>query len=206
MPGLSKAMLWQRLDAPGAEQVVFSDRRGLHAHGTMVLALPVPYTCRYELYTDESWVTARFEATVQGAGFIRSVRLEHAAGRWRVTGSEQGDLDSALRAAGLPRASLPGTEDPGGLPPAFDVDLAGSSLTNTLPVRRLGLLEAEPGTTHTVHVAWVLLPSLEVVPSVQTYRVMGDGVVSFSSGTFHAELTLDAEGYVRRYPGLAERA
>ncbi len=113
----------------------------------MLAATPVAFACRYELYTDDTWATARFEVTVEGAGFLRSVRLERAAGRWRVTATEQGNLDAALLAAGHARAALPGSEEPGKLAKALDVDLGFTPLTNTLPIRRLGLLNAPPGTT-----------------------------------------------------------
>jgi len=206
MAGLPRAFLWRRLDAAGAEQVLFSDRGGLHARGTMVSAVPVPFVCRYDLYTDDAWVSARLEASVEGAGFVRQTRLERAAGRWRVTATEQGDLDAALRAAGHPRAGLPGSTEPDRLAPALDIDLGSSPLTNTLPIRRLGLLEAPVGSVHTQTMAWVLVPSLEVIANEQTYTVLGSGKIRYSSGTFSAELSLDAEGYVTHYPGLADRA
>jgi hypothetical protein len=207
MSELTTALFWRRLDAAGAEQTLL-DGRGtrLHARGTMVAATPVPHACRYELHTDDTGATARFEATVEGPGFVRSVRLERAAGRWRVTASEQGHLDAALRRAGRTTVGLPGSEDPGRLSNALDVDLGFSPLTNTLPVRRLGLLNAEPGTSRTVEVAWVLVPSLEVVDSLQNYTVVGDGRLNFTSGSFSAELTFDPNGYITHYPGLAERA
>jgi hypothetical protein len=205
MAGFPKAVLWRRLDVAGAELALLADRTGLHARGTMIAAEPTPFTCRYELYTDDGWVTARFEATVEGAGFLRTVRLERAAARWRVTASEQGSLDTALRAAGHPPAGLPGAEDPGRLTAAFDVDLGYSPLTNTLPVRRLGLADADKGTTRTIEVAWLLMPSLEVVSAVQSYTSLGAGRVTFTSGSFAADIALDPDGYVRHYPGLAER-
>jgi uncharacterized protein len=202
MAVLPKALLWRRLDAPGTEHVLVDDAAGLHARGTMTAGTPVPFVCRYELYTDDAWVTARFEATVEGAGFRRVVRLERAASRWRVTASEQGDLSATLAAAGHPRAGLPGAEDSDRLRSALDVDLGYSPLTNTLPVRRLAL---SPGTSQSVDVAWVLLPGLEVVPSTQTYTALGPDRIRFTSGSFTAEIALDADGYVVHYPGLAER-
>jgi uncharacterized protein len=205
MAGLPTAMFWRRLDTAGSEQVLYSDRAGLRAKGTMLAATPVPFACRYELYTDDAWATARFEVTVEGAGFLRSVRLERAAGRWRVTATEQGNLDAALLAAGHPRAALPGSEEPVKLAKALDVDLGFTPLTNTLPIRRLGLLNAAPGTGRTVEVAWVLVPSLEVVDAVQTYQVLEGLRFRFTSGDFTADLDVDEQGYVRHYPGLAER-
>jgi hypothetical protein len=207
MAVLTTGLFWRRLDTAGAEQALLDERGGRwQARGTMVAATPLPFACRYGLSTDDTGATTRFEATVEGPEFTRSVRLERAAGRWRVTASEQGHLDAALRRAGRPTAGLPGSEEPGRLAAALDVDLGFSPLTNSLPVRRLGLLKAKPGTSRTVDVAWVLLPSLEVVDSLQNYTVLGDGKLTFTSGTFTAELTFDQDGYVTHYPGLAERA
>jgi hypothetical protein len=132
--------------------------------------------------------------------------LELAAGRWRATTGEQGDLDAALAAAGHARTGLPGTEDADLLFGAFDVDLTGSPLTNTLPIRRLRLIGAEPGVAHRLNVAWVLVPSLEVVQADQIYTALGDGKVRYASETFSADLEIDADGFVTHYPGLARRA
>jgi len=203
--GLTTALFWRRTDTAGAEHAICLERGGLRARGTALCATPVPYACRYEVLTDEAWATTRCEVTVEGAGFVRSVRLERAAGRWRVTATEQGSLDAALLAAGHARANQPGCEEPLRLSTALDIDLGGSPLTNTLPIRRLGLLE-QPGQRHDVEVAWILVPSLEVVPSTQTYQAERDGVVRFASGSFTAHITVDERGYVREYPGLAERA
>jgi hypothetical protein len=193
-----RALLWSRTDTAGAEHVTFDDRRGLTARGVQVANDPIPYACRYELYTDEGWATARFEASAEGAGWLRTVRMERAAGRWRVTTAEQGDLDAALRAAGRTAAApFPGIEDPDSLADAYDVDLYASPLTNTLPLRRVGLVDV------TITAAWVLLPSLAVVASEQTYTVLGDKRVRYASGTFRADLDLDEGLFVTNYPGLA---
>jgi hypothetical protein len=172
----------------------------------MVAATPVPFTARYELFTDDAWTTARCEVTAEGAGFLRTVRLERATGRWRVTASEQGNLDAVMLAAGHPRPAQPGAEEPSKLREALDVDLSFSPLTNTLPIRRLNLLDAPVGTSRTVQVAWILLPSLEVIDSSQTYRVIGDHQLRFTSGDFGADIDVDDQGYVLRYPELADRA
>jgi hypothetical protein len=205
MSTLPKSLLWLRTDTSGIEHVLLDDERGLCARGTAQAAVPVPYTCRYELFTDEAWAAVRLDVTVEGGGWLRRARLERAAGRWRVTTAEQGDLDAALTAAGLPLAGLPGIEDPDRLADATDIDLGASPLTNTLPVRRLGLQDADPGTTHQLTVAWVLVPSLTVVPAEQAYTVLEGGNVHYASEGFSADLLLDAEGYVLNYPGLAER-
>jgi hypothetical protein len=128
--------------------------------------------------------------------------MERAAGRWRATTAEQGDLDAALRHAGHPPEPPPGGDN---LDDALDLDLYASPLTNTLPLRRLSLLGAAAGTERTIVAAWVLLPSLAVVASQQRYTVLGSQTVQYASGAFVADLALDPDGYVTHYPGLADR-
>jgi hypothetical protein len=205
MSTMPRSLYWARTDTAGADHALVDDRRGLSAQGTALAATPVPYTCRYELLVDEAWATVRLEVTCTGAGWLRNLRLERAAGRWRAGTAEQGDLDAALVAAGRPGVGLPGTEDPDRLATALDVDLGGAPLFNVLPLRRLGLCHTAPGTTRRVIVAWVLVPSLVVVPAEQVYTVLPGGGVRLDSEGFTAELTLDPDGYVLRYPGLALR-
>ena len=203
---LPKSLYWVRTDTVGADHALVDDRRGLHARGTALAADPVPYTCRYDLLVDEAWATVRLEVTCEGAGWLRSLRLERAAGRWRASTAEQGDLDAALTAAGRPGAGLPGTDDPDRLSAALDVDLSAAPLFNVLPVRRFGLSGAAPGSSYPIEVVWVLVPSLAVVPVEQVYTVLDGGDVRFDSVGFTADLILDRDGYVTHYPGLAERA
>lgn len=205
MPTMPTSQFWVRTDTAGSEHALLDDRRGLTARGQALAVDPIPWTCRYALSTAPDWSTNRLEVEVEGAGWSRGVRLERQPGRWRVVTTEQGDLDAVLRAAGQRPAGLPGTDDPGRLADAVYVDLSGSPLFNTLPVRRLGLLDAAPGTRHRIEVVWVLLPSLVVVPAEQTYTALGAGRIGFASGTFRAEIEVDADGYVRHYPGLADR-
>jgi hypothetical protein len=201
-----RALFWQRLDTIGAEHVLIDDRAGLYARGTIVAAAdPVPYTCGYELQVDDGWASVRLSVTTEGAGWLRSVKLDRAAGRWHVTAGEQGDLDAALVAAGEPRAGLPGADQPDRLDQALDIDLGACPLTNTPPIRRLDLLTAPAGTERTILAAWVLVPSLTVIAGRQTYTALGGGQVRYASGSFTADLKLDGDGYVIHYPGLATR-
>ncbi|WP_245730433.1 putative glycolipid-binding domain-containing protein [Micromonospora pallida] len=205
MPTMPKSLFWSRLDTTGCEHTLLDDARGLTARGQVQAVDPVPYTCRYTLTTTPEWATVRLEVEVEGSGWARGVRLERQPDRWRVVTSEQGDLDVALRAAGRPPVGLPGTDDPGRLADAVDVDLGASALFNTLPVRRLGLRDAAPGTERRIEVAWVQVPSLLVLPATQTYTALGAGRVRFASGDFTADLDVDPDGFVRHYPGLVDR-
>jgi hypothetical protein len=83
------------------------------------------------------------------------------------------------------------------------VDLGFSPLTNTLPIVRDGLHRG--GAPRDYVMALVDVPSLEVSMSDQRYEPLGPNAVRFRSGDFTADLELDDEGFVVRYPGLAER-
>jgi uncharacterized protein len=78
-------------------------------------------------------------------------------------------------------------------------DLGYSPLLNSLPVLR-GL---ETATDFVM--AFVEVPSLEVSRAEQRYEPLDDGVIRFRSGSFAADLAFDADGFVTRYEGLAER-
>jgi uncharacterized protein len=78
-------------------------------------------------------------------------------------------------------------------------DLGFSPLFNSLPV--LAGLER---TTDFV-MTFVNVPSLEVARADQRYEPLGDDVVRYRSGSFVADIEFDAEGFVTRYEGLAER-
>jgi hypothetical protein len=201
---MPRSLCWQRIDSAGIEHALFDDRSGLYARGTVVGTAPLAYSGSYELLADQEWASVRLTVNIEGAGWLRSLKLERAAGRWHATAGEQGDLDAALMHEGHPRAELPGVENPDRLAGALDVDLGYSPLTNTLPIRRLGLRTAATGTQQTVAVAWVLLPSLVVVPAKQTYAVIAPGTIRYSSGDFSADLTVDGDGFVSHYPGLAQ--
>jgi hypothetical protein len=78
-------------------------------------------------------------------------------------------------------------------------DLGFSPLFNSLPVL-VGLDTARDFVMTFVHV-----PSLEVTRAEQRYEPLGDGFVRFRSGSFVADIAFDADGFVTRYEGLAER-
>jgi uncharacterized protein len=91
--------------------------------------------------------------------------------------------------------------------PSIDVGLAGtdffdlgySPLFNSLPVLA-GLDEPADFV-----MSFVYVPSLEVARSEQRYEPVGDGVVRYRSGSFVADISFDADGFVTHYEKLAER-
>jgi hypothetical protein len=86
----------------------------------------------------------------------------------------------------------------------LDVDLGFSPLFNSLPVLRDRLHEGG-GDGRDYVMAWVAVPGLGVSKSEQRYVPLARKLVRFRSGSFSADLEFDADGFVVRYPGLAER-
>ncbi len=192
---MSRTLAWHRVDAFGAEACVVDHGDGLRAHGWTLGANPTTFHSTYTLRTDSGWRSSSLEVRTEGAGWSRTLKLRRDADGWQVRASETGALDG----------SLPGTELPERLADCVDVDLGLSALTNTLPVRRLGMLTAPAGTTYDLTMAWIQVPTLAVMPDKQRYTALGNGRVAYDSDRYHVELELDADGFLVHYPGLARR-
>lgn len=172
----------------------------LQATGKQLALDPLPYALEWALETSEPWVTRRLTVWVQGEDWSRSLHLTHdGGGDWRYDVQLTGSVD-------LPD---PGG-DTGSLAGALDCDLGRCPLTNTMPVLRHRLHE-DPGSRDLL-MAWVSVPDLRVVPMRQRYEHLDAADPSAPrvryadvDGTFTADLTLDADGFVVDYPGLARR-
>jgi hypothetical protein len=147
----------------------------LRARGVQLGAEPDPYRVDYELTTGADWVTERL-LVVCGERSSDLVRADD--GSWTANGEPQPHVEGAL-----------------------DCDLAFSPLTNFMPARRLA---GEPA-DHVM--AWVSVPELGVLRSEQRYEPIDARHVRFIglADGFTADLELDADGLVVRYPRLAER-
>ena len=179
-----RALAWTGLEEWLAEHVqVDLGDDGIMATGVQLGVEPEPYLLEYRLDAPSEWITRRLEVEASGAGWRRSLSLEHdGRGRWTADGERRPELDGAL-----------------------DCDLAFSPLTNVMPIRRSGLHE-RAGSEDFV-MAWVSVPDLAIHASPQRYEQFRPGVVRFVSldSDFTVELELDDDGLVARYPRLAER-
>jgi hypothetical protein len=183
-------LTWQGLDVPRLEGVrLVLSERGMRATGAMVspAAGDQPaFAATYSLATGETGVVSRVSVRSVSAGGERQVTLNRSEeGIWLVDhgqGAKRTDFDGAR-----------------------DVDVAACVLFNALPVRRLGLHNG-PG-EHDLPMVYVNLPDLSVELVRQRYRTDGTqtSMVTFTSGDFTADLTVDREGIVLDYPGLARR-
>ena len=181
---MSRAITWRGLEEWVAEHVeVDLWESGLAATGVQLGVEPDPYRVDYNLDAPTEWITRRFEVDAAGAGWRRTLVLEHdGAGAWTVDGERVSELDGAL-----------------------DCDLAFSPLTNVMPIRRHALHSDD--SAHEFAMAWVSVPDLAVHRSPQRYEHVRRGVVRYIAldGDFIADLELDDDGLVVRYPRLAER-
>ncbi|MGH3912022.1 MAG: putative glycolipid-binding domain-containing protein [Pseudonocardiaceae bacterium] len=189
---VTRMLAWAGMDALRLESArVVLGERSLRATGSLVAAPredAEPYSASYSLATDESGVVRRL-----------TVRTTRAQGEEHVTltRSEEG-IWLIDHGSGAVRTNFGG---------ALDVDLAFSPLFNALPVRRLDLHRT--ATERGLPMVFVSLPDLEVRLIQQTYRTVSVGdpaVVSLADESFDAELTVDGDGLVLDYPGLAGRA
>jgi hypothetical protein len=171
-----RLLVWRGLEEWLAEACeVELEGDRLRARGVQLGAEPDPYRVDYELTTGADWVTERL-LVVCGERSSDLVRADD--GSWTANGEPQPHVEGAL-----------------------DCDLAFSPLTNFMPARRLA---GEPA-DHVM--AWVSVPELGVLRSEQRYEPIDARHVRFIglADGFTADLELDADGLVVRYPRLAER-
>jgi uncharacterized protein len=176
--------VWRGLEEWLAEAAVISvDSDSLSARGTQLGAEPEPYRVDYELTTGGGFVSQRLWLAARSAGSERRLELVRGSdGGWSANG-----------------AALPEVEG------ALDCDLANCPVTNTMPLLRERLRDG--GEPKEFVMAWVSVPDLGVHRSAQRYEPIDAHTVRYVSldSDFRAELELDDDGLVVRYPRMAER-
>ena len=183
---MNREVVWQAEGGIGQEHLSLSDREGVIVADSFAIALldSRPVRVRYQVVCDSGWVTRGVAITTGLAGGSPTVIELRSDGNGHWTNSD----GSAL-------SHLDG---------CTDVDITTTPFTNTLPIRRLGL---KPGQAETIHVAWIDVEALSVVPKEQRYTGVSAGVVRFEAvdSGFRRELDVDEDGLVRTYPGLFTR-
>jgi uncharacterized protein len=172
-------VLWQGVETGALDRCrLETGPDGLRLSGTVLTAeFGTPLDVRYRVEAGPDGLTRRVGLELDG-GAVRRVLLADGAGHWRwEDGPELPEVAGAL-----------------------DVDLTATPATNTLPIRRLGGLEA--GQAADFQMAWVRFPDLEVIGSAQRYQRLAPDRWHFSTGDFTAELLVDPEGLVLDYSGL----
>lgn len=139
----------------------------------------------YELQTDESGATKRFGLTVTLAERERQLAISRDEENMWLISDHQRER----------RANYNG---------ALDVDIVFSPFFNALPIRRLGI--HEKAETIALPIVYVNLPEMSVDAATVSYTSEGrlDGI-KLRSPVADTTVTVDADGFIVDYPGLAER-
>lgn len=209
-----RSLYWQGIDDPARWSTanVELDADRLTAHGE---SWTDSYELTWQLTTVGDWVTDRLEVRVVGLGsnrgsLNRALFLHRSStGEWS---SQTVRSESAVQPDTCGRTdelAPPGIEEPATLTGVLDCDLGFCPLTNTMPMRRLGLQQKSlmDSSEQEMTVAWVQVPSLRVVALRQTYAKQSGHVEYRSVETdFRSQLEIDCDGLVLNYPGLARQA
>ncbi|MFE3292771.1 putative glycolipid-binding domain-containing protein [Rhodococcus sp. NPDC059234] len=141
------------------------------------------FSASYDLVTDENGVTRRLSLRTSLASRERQISISRdEEGYWMV---EDGTNHT--------RSTFGG---------ALDVDVVLSPFFNTLPIRRFGMQHDSEDIQ--VPVVYVYLPDLSVRAADLTYSSGPDGIHVLSPVS-SSSVTVDADGFILDYPGLAER-
>ncbi len=181
-------MTWRGIGEDRLEQVrVAVTGNRVKAYGRIVAAATADreaFSASYDLVTNDAGVTKRL-----------SLHLVRAGGDAQISITRDGEDTWLVQSArGMERNDFGG---------AHDVDLALSPFFNALPIRRLGL--GKPAAAPVaVPVAYLYLPTGEVKSATLQYTPGDDGV-GVVSPVADTTLTVDDNGFVINYPGLAER-
>ena len=159
----------------------------IKAYGRIVAAATAvhpAFSASYDLVTDEAGATKRLSLTVNLAERERQLSIARdEENMWLV----QDHTGQSKRS------------DYGG---ALDVDVIFSPFFNALPIRRTGLyLRSE---SVTCPVVYVRLPEVSVDAVVISYSSAADGI-KLHSPVADTTITVDENGFILDYPGLAER-
>ena len=176
----SAAALWRRLDAPGHDACRLEPRAdGWRLWGTAVFQHDgSPARLEYRVDCDRSWCTRT--AGVRG---------------WM--GMQAVDIAVARRDGAWSLNDMPVQ----GLNDCVDVDFGFTPATNLLQLRRIALAT---GVAMAVPVAWLDVPAGTLLRLEQHYHRLADERYAYDAPRFayRAELEVDPQGFVRRYPGL----
>jgi hypothetical protein len=163
----------------------------IKAYGRIVAAATSShpaFSASYDLVTDEAGATKRLSMTVTLAERERQLSIARDEENMWLVQQHTGESS---------RAAYNG---------ALDVDVIFSPFFNALPIRRTGLYERSESVT--LPVVYVRLPELSVEAATISYSSGGPGNpdgIKLHSPVADTTITVDSEGFILDYPGLAER-
>ncbi|PST83955.1 hypothetical protein C7T94_04215 [Pedobacter yulinensis] len=181
---MQKEILWTGQEYHSLERCYIRFRQtGMEVKSTIIgFYQHEIYQANYHLLTGADWIAKKVAIEMHHRGRQDSYNLERMeTGEWR---SSDG---AAPQFAGC-----------------IDVDISLTPFTNTLPVKRLGLL---PGAAATIRVLYFDLLNGELRPVNQRYTCLSADSYRYENvpKDFEAVVQIDPEGLVTDYPGLFSR-
>lgn len=180
---MDRVVMWAPQRWAGCEHTaVHATDSGVEVDGLVLLHDEAPVRLQYRLTCDAGWATRRLELVLWDGP--RTTLVRSPDGDWSDDAGARPDLAGCV-----------------------DVDISVTPFTNTLPIRRLSLATGE---AHDLRMVYVDVGAdLAVDTSEQRYTHLGaadDGArYRYESGSFRADLLVDADGIVLDYPGLWRR-
>ncbi len=185
-------LTWRAHNLPRMESVrVQVSGNRVKAYGRIVSAATEStpaFSASYDLVTDESGGTKRLSMTVTLAERERQLSIARDEENMWLVQDHSGQTS---------RAAYDG---------AMDVDVVFSPFFNALPIRRTGLYQRADSVS--LPVVYVWLPELTVKSQTISYASTGaDGgdSIKLLSPVADTTITVDSDGFIVDYPGLAER-
>jgi hypothetical protein len=178
-----RVIKWKAKDGEGLERLMIAETdASIRAEGWVIGTREgEDYGVRYVVECSTDWVTRRLHLEVQSG--VSLTLTSNGLGTW-------------TNNAGLHQPELDG---------CIDVDISATPFTNTLPIRRLKLAQAE---RRRIRVAYIPVPSLRPSPAEQAYTCVEPGRRYRYEGifrNFEADLRVDDAGLVIDYPSLFSR-
>lgn len=188
---MERQVMWSPWTAPGLEHMhIFTQPEGMVADGLILgVEEQEPFRVQYEIRCDQHWKLRSVHISLLSGSHQSLFLVTDGEGAWT---TESGQALPSLKGC-------------------FDVDIAVTPFTNTLPIRRLSL---PPGSSATLSMVYITVPQLQIEVTEQRYTCLEaialggryryeslkNGVASFT-----AELPVDQHGLVFDYPGLFRR-
>jgi hypothetical protein len=182
---MNRSVRWVPVQGLGAEHVhIRTLPDGGHLAESVVVGTRSgeDFGLSYRIVLDDAWRVRRADLRRVGEGPCIVLRAD-GQGHWH-------------DARGVALAALDG---------CIDIDIAATPLTNTLPIRRLGLRQDE---SQLIRVVYVPVPGLEPIAVDQRYTCLRpDRVYRYEglSRGFTEDLTVDVDGIVVDYPPMFRR-
>jgi uncharacterized protein len=181
-------LTWRAHDVSRMESVrVQLSGNRLKAYGRIVAAATSShpaFSASYDLVTDDAGATKRLSMTVTLAERERQLSIARDEENMWLVQHHSGESK---------RAAFDG---------ALDVDVIFSPFFNALPIRRIGLYQRTESIA--CPVVYVRLPEMSVDPVTISYSSAADGI-KLHSPVAETTITVDSDGFILDYPGLAER-